>query len=70
MYKRLIVCGRAQFGSLNCLELLLKVPGININLQNNKEGNTPLHLAVQYTEDPEVALSMVDALLDAGADPR
>lgn len=60
----------ARFGSLSCLELLLRVPGINLNLKNIKEGNTPLHLAVQYNEDPEVALSMVDALLDAGADPR
>ncbi|KAI8967732.1 hypothetical protein BDF20DRAFT_829080, partial [Mycotypha africana] len=35
-----------------------------------KEGNTPLHLAVQYEDDPEVALNMVDLLLDAGSDPR
>ncbi|KAL7319689.1 hypothetical protein PS15m_002796 [Mucor circinelloides] len=60
----------ARFGSLTCMELLLKVPNINVNLKNKKEGNTPLHLAVQYEEDPEVALNMVDILIDAGADPR
>lgn len=67
----MIVCDiRARFGSLTCMELLLKVPNINVNLKNKKEGNTPLHLAVQYEEDPEVALNMVDILIDAGADPR
>ncbi|KAF1797467.1 ankyrin repeat-containing domain protein [Mucor lusitanicus] len=60
----------ARFGSLTCMELLLKIPNINVNLKNKKEGNTPLHLAVQYEEDPEVALNMVDILIDAGADPR
>ncbi|GAN01088.1 ankyrin [Mucor ambiguus] len=60
----------ARFGSLTCMELLLNVPNINVNLKNKKEGNTPLHLAVQYEDDPEVALNMVDILIDAGADPR
>ncbi|KAK4516299.1 uncharacterized protein ATC70_011269 [Mucor velutinosus] len=60
----------ARFGSLTCMELLLKMPTIHVNLKNKKEGNTPLHLAVQYEEDPEVALNMVDILIDAGADPR
>ena len=61
---------RARFGSLTCMELLLKIPDINVNQRNKKEGNTPLHLAVQYEEDPEVGLNMVDILIDAGADPR
>jgi ankyrin repeat protein len=60
----------ARFGSLTCLEILVGVEGVDVNIQNKKEGNTPLHLAVQYEEDPEVALSMVDILLDSGADPR
>lgn len=60
----------ARFGSLTCMELLVHVPGINVNLRNKNEGNTPLHLAVLYDEDPEVAVGMVDVLLDAGADPR
>ncbi|KAI8051074.1 ankyrin repeat-containing domain protein [Gilbertella persicaria] len=60
----------ARFGSLTCLELLLEQPGIQVNARNKKEGNTPLHLAVQYEDDPEVAVAMVSALLDKGADPR
>lgn len=59
----------ARFGSLTCLEILVDIPGINVNLRN-KQGDTPLHLAVRYEEDPEVAVSMVDILLDSGADPR
>lgn len=55
---------------MTCLEVLVEVPEININKQNKKEGNTPLHLAVLYEEDFEVALSMVNILLDCGADPR
>ncbi|KAI8645814.1 ankyrin repeat-containing domain protein [Parasitella parasitica] len=60
----------ARFGSLTCMELLLEIPDINVNQKNKKEGNTPLHLAVQYEDDPEVALNMVDMLINAGADPR
>lgn len=54
---------------MTCLEILADIPGINVNLRN-KQGDTPLHLAVKYEEDPEVAISMVDILLDSGADPR
>lgn len=49
--------------------MIVDIPNVNVNLRN-KQGNTPLHLAVQYEEDPEVAVSMVDILLDSGADPR
>lgn len=52
------------------MELLVKVPGVNVNLRNKNEGNTALHLAVLYDEDPEVRVGMVDVLLDAEADPR
>ncbi|CAO3700359.1 unnamed protein product [Rhizopus stolonifer] len=60
----------AQFGALNCLEMLVRVPGLELNKKNNKQGNTPLHMAVQYEDDPEVALDIVDLLLNSGADPR
>ena len=49
--------------------MIVDIPNVNVNLRN-KQGNTPLHLAVQYEDDPEVAVSMVDILLDSGADPR
>jgi ankyrin repeat protein len=51
------------------LEILVRVPGIDINIQN-KAGDTPLLLAMQYQDDPEVGLGIVDVLLDSGADPR
>ncbi|KAG0768849.1 hypothetical protein G6F57_002651 [Rhizopus arrhizus] len=60
----------AKFGALNCLEILVRVPGIDLNKKNNREGNTPLHFAVQYEDDPEIALDVVDLLLNSGADPR
>ncbi|KAF7722870.1 hypothetical protein EC973_002631 [Apophysomyces ossiformis] len=59
----------AQFGSLACLNLLLKIDGIKLNTKNGIEGNTPLHKAVLCKDDPVLALDMVDTLLEAGADP-
>ncbi|KAI9496320.1 ankyrin [Zychaea mexicana] len=59
----------ASFGSLACLEILVNLDGINLNARNRIEKNTPLHKAVQYTEE-DVALATVDLLLEAGADPR
>ncbi|CEI89389.1 hypothetical protein G6F70_005021 [Rhizopus microsporus] len=59
----------AKFGAKNCLELLVHIPSIDLN-RKNKEGKTPLHLAVQYDDDPDIALDMVDLLLNSGADPR
>ncbi|KAI9483408.1 MAG: ankyrin repeat-containing domain protein [Benjaminiella poitrasii] len=60
----------ARFGSLTCMEMLLHVPNVDVNLKNKKEGNTPLHLSIQYEDDPEVAIGMAALLIDAGADPR
>jgi ankyrin repeat protein len=35
------------------------------------EGQTPLHIAVQYAnQDHEMALAMVELLLAGGADPK
>ncbi|CAG8619097.1 9430_t:CDS:2, partial [Paraglomus occultum] len=60
----------AQFGSLTAIRLLLEQENIKVNSQNRLEGDTPLHKAVQYTDDPSVAFAVVETLLDAGADPR
>ncbi|KAG0169778.1 hypothetical protein DFQ28_002921 [Apophysomyces sp. BC1034] len=60
----------AQFGALICLEILVTVKNIKLNAKNRVEGNTPLHKAVLYNDDPDIALAMVDVLLEAGADPR
>ncbi|ORE11589.1 ankyrin [Rhizopus microsporus var. microsporus] len=59
----------AKFGAKNCLELLVHISSIDLN-RKNKEGKTPLHLAAQYDDDPDIALDMVDLLLGSGADPR
>jgi ankyrin repeat protein len=56
-------------GSLACLELLVRVAGIEINRKNTR-GRTPLHYAVTFQDDTDVALEMVNVLLDAGANPK
>ena len=45
--------------------------GVEIDPQN-RDGETPLHLAVKYTnnEEPEHGYFIVDNMLDAGSDPR
>ncbi|KAG0225660.1 hypothetical protein BGX31_007561 [Mortierella sp. GBA43] len=58
----------AQYGSVGCLEVLTFYDGIKLNIANNAEGDTPLHKAAGY-KDPEVALEMVQYLIDKGASP-
>jgi len=43
---------------LTAVELLLEQPNIDVNLQNKLEFDTPLHKAVQYKDDPSVALEI------------
>ncbi|KAF9896830.1 hypothetical protein BX616_006678, partial [Lobosporangium transversale] len=56
----------AKYGSQGCLEVLMYYDGINVNVTNNSEGDTPLHKAAGY-QDPEVALDMVQHLIKKGA---
>ncbi|KAF8982844.1 hypothetical protein BGZ46_000480 [Entomortierella lignicola] len=56
----------ARSGSTECLEILLYYDGLNVNIANRLEGDTPLHKAAAY-EVPEVALRMVEALVNHGA---
>ena len=61
----------AKAGSIGCLELLVNVDDIEIDVKNRLEGDTPLHKAVQHQdEDLPMAVAMVELLLEAGADPR
>ena len=60
----------ASFGSLECMEILVNLEGINLNVRNRIEKDTPLHKAVHYHDEKNIALAMVDLLLEAGADPR
>ncbi|KAG2225757.1 hypothetical protein INT45_011425 [Circinella minor] len=60
----------AKAGSIGCLELLVNVDDIEIDVKNRLEGDTPLHKAVQHQdEDLPMAVAMVELLLEAGADP-
>ncbi|QSL65447.1 hypothetical protein MERGE_002758 [Pneumocystis wakefieldiae] len=60
-----------QYGSIACLNILLDVKNLEINSKNFLEENTPLHKAVEYQyKDKDIALEMVESLIDAGADPR
>ncbi|KAF9286867.1 hypothetical protein BGZ68_002481 [Mortierella alpina] len=56
----------AQYASTGCLEILLYYDGIEVNVINGVEGDTPLHNAAAY-QDPEIALEMVQILVNGGA---
>ncbi|CAG8793614.1 13587_t:CDS:2, partial [Cetraspora pellucida] len=50
---------RAQRGSLTAVDLLLQQEEVSIDAQNRLELETPLHMAVKYTDDPSVAFEIV-----------
>ncbi|KAF9185328.1 hypothetical protein BGZ51_002716 [Haplosporangium sp. Z 767] len=56
----------ARNASIDCLEVLLHYDGIDVNIANRIEGDTPLHTAAAY-QDPDTALVMVMALVGGGA---
>ncbi|KAI9025966.1 ankyrin repeat-containing domain protein [Phycomyces nitens] len=61
----------AKAGSIGCLEKLVNLDDIDLDIKNHLEGDTPLHKAVLYQDqDHEMAVAMVDLLLMGGADPR
>lgn len=65
----------AQYGSYEVLDMILDQEGVEIDGQDRREGDTPLHKAVRYTnelrqEEWEVGKAIVDMLVDAGCDPR
>lgn len=61
----------AKAGSIGCLEVLVNHDDIDLDIKNTLEGQTPLHIAVQYAnQDHEMALAMVELLLAGGADPK
>ncbi|KAG2730750.1 hypothetical protein G9P44_006327 [Scheffersomyces stipitis] len=62
-----IACAR---GNWEFIDIVLDIEGVEID-PKNREGDTPLHLAVKYTaEEPEHGYFVIDNLLDAGSDPR
>lgn len=59
-----------QLGNWEFIDIVLDIEGVEID-PLNREGDTPLHLAVKYTnEEPEHGYFIVDNMLDAGSDPR
>ncbi|KAF9363830.1 hypothetical protein BGX34_003208 [Mortierella sp. NVP85] len=58
-----------KHGSTGCLEVLMYYDGIKLNIANNMEGDTPLHIAAGYKE-PDVALEMVETLINSGASAK
>ncbi|KAI1316229.1 hypothetical protein EDD11_010276 [Mortierella claussenii] len=56
----------ARSASTECLEVLLYFDGINVNIANRIEGDTPLHKAAAY-DDPDIALHMAQILVEHGA---
>ncbi|KAG0373608.1 hypothetical protein BGX24_011471 [Mortierella sp. AD032] len=59
----------ARHGSTGCLEILLYYDGIDVNVINRIEGETPLHKAAAYS-DPEIALDMAQILVNGGASTK
>ncbi|KAK6455894.1 uncharacterized protein RJT20DRAFT_51598 [Scheffersomyces xylosifermentans] len=59
-----------QLGNWEFIDIVLDIEGVEID-PKNREGDTPLHLAVKYTiDEPEHGYFIIDNLLDAGSDPR
>lgn len=56
-------------GNWEFIDMVLDVEGVEID-PRNREGDTPLHLAVKYAlDEPEHGVFIVDNLVDAGSDP-
>lgn len=57
-------------GNWEFIDAVLDIEGVEID-PLNREGDTPLHLAVKYAGDePEYGYFIIDNLVDAGSDPR
>ena len=56
-------------GHLAIVQAILQVEGVNVNARTVAEGCTPLHAACCCSAD-NIPLPILQALLDAGADPN
>lgn len=49
----------ARYGCLECLDYLLDQDGLDLDVANRMDGDTPLHLAIRYSkEEAEAALEI------------
>lgn len=65
----------ASYGSYEVLDTLLDQEGLEVDPVDRLERDTPLHKAVRFVNglekgEWEAGASIVELLLDAGADPR
>ncbi|ODV98294.1 hypothetical protein PACTADRAFT_30271, partial [Pachysolen tannophilus NRRL Y-2460] len=61
----------SKYGSYEVMDIILDQEGVEVDPVNSIEGNTPLHVAVQYSkEEPEHGCFIIETLVDAGADPK
>jgi ankyrin repeat protein len=65
----------ASYGCYEVLDTLLDQEGLEVDPVDRLERDTPLHKAVRFvnglgSEEWEAGASIVELLLDAGADPR
>ncbi|ANZ77524.1 BA75_05093T0 [Komagataella pastoris] len=59
----------ATYGAFEVLDILLDQEGVELDSKNRLDENTPLHLAVKYSEEePEHGTFIVEELIAAGAD--
>lgn len=57
-------------GNWDFIDMVLDIEGVEID-PLNREGDTPLHLAVKYAaSEPEYGYFIIDNLLDAGLDAK
>lgn len=61
----------AQYGALEVMDELLDQEGLDVDLANKIEQDTPLHKACEYARrEKQHGLAVVEMLTEAGADPR
>lgn len=57
-------------GNWDFIDIVLDIEGVEID-PKNRDGQTPLHLAVKYaSEEKQHGYFIIDNLIDAGSDPR
>ncbi|KAJ1718972.1 hypothetical protein LPJ53_006176, partial [Coemansia erecta] len=60
----------AEKDAIECVKLLASASGINPNIQDNVEKETPLHKAIINSSSSDIAYNIAKLLIGAGADPR
>lgn len=61
----------SKYGSWDVLDAILDQEGVEVNQQNSIDGDTPLHVCVNYChEEPEYGTFIAENLIEVGADPR